>query len=115
MGLSPNVHPLINGFLSWKVVSIQGGRIGRRHFHHLAMNSYLHQKNITLKKDNIIYPMKQKYLCDYDPRCIISSCLMFDDIIMGTIKRSHIIGEFMPMKKQHDFLYGFKSQCTSIN
>ena len=44
IGLSPNVHPLINGSLSWKVVSIQGVRIGRRHFHHLKMNSYLHQK-----------------------------------------------------------------------
>ena len=24
-------------------------------------------------------------------------------------KSSHIIGEFVPMKKQHDILYGFKS------
>ena len=32
--------------------------------------------------------MKNKDLCDYDPRCIISSGLMFDDIIMGTIKRN---------------------------
>ena len=28
---------------------------------------------------------------------------------------SHIIGEFVQMKKPHDFMYGFKSQCTSIN
>ena len=45
-------------------------------------------KNITLKKDHIMYPMKQKYLCDYDPRCIMSSGFMFDDIIMVTIKRN---------------------------
>ena len=32
-----------------------------------------------------------------------------------SLKSSHIIGELMPMKKQHDFLYEFKSQCTSIN
>ena len=32
--------------------------------------------------------MKHKDLCDYDPRCIMSSGLMFDDIIMGTIKRN---------------------------
>ena len=44
-------------------------------------------KNITLKNDHIIYPMKQKDLCYYDPRCIIPSGLMFDDIIMGTIKK----------------------------
>ena len=25
-------------------------------------------KNITLKNDHIIYPMKQKDLCGYDPR-----------------------------------------------
>ena len=30
-------------------------------------------------------------------------------------KSSHIFGEFMPMKIQHDFLYGFQSQFTSIN
>ena len=29
-----------------------------------------------------------KDICDYDPRCIISSGLMFDDIIMGTINRN---------------------------
>ena len=45
-------------------------------------------KNITLKKDHIIYPMKDKDLCDYDTRCIMSSGLMFDKIIMGTIKRN---------------------------
>ena len=32
--------------------------------------------------------MKNKDLCDYDPRCIMSSGLIFDDIIMGTIKRN---------------------------
>ena len=36
MGLSPNVDPLINGYLSWKFVFIQGGRISRRYFHQLA-------------------------------------------------------------------------------
>ena len=30
-------------------------------------------------------------------------------------KLFHINGEFMPMKKQHDILYWFKSQYTSIN
>ena len=31
--------------------------------------------------------MKNKDICDYDPRCIMSSALMFDDIIMDHIKR----------------------------
>ena len=32
-----------------------------------------------------------------------------------SLKSSHTIGEFLPMKKTHDFMYGFNSQCTSIN
>ena len=32
--------------------------------------------------------MKNKDIYDYDPRCIMSSGLMFDDIIMGHIKRN---------------------------
>ena len=47
-------------------------------------------KNITLKKNHIIYPMKQKDLCDYDPRCILSSGFMFYDRIMGAIKRNEL-------------------------
>ena len=31
--------------------------------------------------------MKNKDICDYDPICITSSGLMFDDIIMDNIKR----------------------------
>ena len=31
------------------------------------------------------------------------------------LKYSHIIGEFVPMKKPCEFVYGFKSQFTSIN
>ena len=34
--------------------------------------------------------MKNKDLCDYDPRCIMSSGLVFDDIIMGKIKRNEL-------------------------
>ena len=44
MGLIPSVHPLMNNFLSWKIVFILDGRISRRHFQQLAMNSYLDQK-----------------------------------------------------------------------
>ena len=31
---------------------------------------------------------KNKDICDYDPRCIMSSGLMFDEIIMGHIQRN---------------------------
>ena len=32
--------------------------------------------------------MKNRDICDYDPRCIMSSGLMVDDIIMDHIKRT---------------------------
>ena len=32
-----------------------------------------------------------------------------------SLKSSHIIEEFVPMKKSHDFMYCFKYQCTFIN
>ena len=43
-------------------------------------------KNITLKDYHIMYPMKQKDICDYDPRCIMSIGLMFDEIIIDIIR-----------------------------
>ena len=42
-------------------------------------------KKITLKKSNTTFPMKNKDLCDNDPRCIMSCGLMVDDIIMDHI------------------------------
>ena len=45
-------------------------------------------KNITLKSNHFIFPMKNKDICDYDHRCIMYSSLMFDDIIMDHIKRN---------------------------
>ena len=45
-------------------------------------------KNITLKNHHIVYPMKQRDLSDYDPKFIISRCLMFDNIIMGIISNN---------------------------
>ena len=47
-------------------------------------------KNITLKDYHIMYPMKQKDICDYDPRCIMYSGLMFDDIIMDIIRNNKL-------------------------
>ena len=45
-------------------------------------------ENITLTNYHIMYPMKQKDICDYDPRCIMSSGLMFDEIIMDIIRNN---------------------------
>ena len=39
-------------------------------------------KNIKLTNYHIMYRMKHKDICDNDPRCIMSSGLMFHEIIM---------------------------------
>ena len=54
----------------------------------LGKEFLLPSKNITLTNDHIIYPKRRKDLCDYDPRCIMSSGLMFDDILMGIIRKN---------------------------
>ena len=47
-------------------------------------------KNISLTACPIMYPLKQKYLCDYDPGCIISSGLVFDYIILNIISNKKL-------------------------
>ena len=47
-------------------------------------------KNITLTDYHIMYPMKQKYLYDYDPICIMYSGLIFYDIIMDIIRNNEL-------------------------
>ena len=44
MGLNLTVHPLMNISTSCKVVFSLDQRFRERNFHHLEMNSYLHQK-----------------------------------------------------------------------
>ena len=58
-------------------------------------------ENITLTNDHIMYPMKQKDLCDYYPRCIMSSSLMFDDIIISIISKN----EFLHPTTETDFVF----------
>ena len=50
------------------------------------INEFLPQSKNSLTGSPIIYPLKQKDLCDYNTRCIISSDLMFDDIIMNILR-----------------------------
>ena len=47
-------------------------------------------KNIILKGHPIIYPLKKKYVCDYNPRCLMSIFLMFDEIIMNMIRNKEL-------------------------
>ena len=59
-------------------------------------------KKITLKNNHFIFPMKNKYICDYDTRYIMSSGLMFDDIIMDHIK---IIQSSHNYTEEHDCVF----------
>ena len=43
-------------------------------------------KNIMLKGHPILYPLKHTYVCDYNHRCLVSSGLMFYDIIINMIR-----------------------------
>ena len=47
-------------------------------------------KHISLTACLIMHPSKQKYICDYYHRCIISSGLLFDDIIMNIIRNKKL-------------------------
>ena len=59
-------------------------------------------KTITLKKSHIIFPMKNKDICDNDHRCIMSSGLMVDDIIMDDIKRTQSSHKYT---EEHDCVF----------
>ena len=48
------------------------------------MNFYLLQ-NYYIKGHTIIYPLKKKEICYYNPRCFISSGFMFDDIVINMV------------------------------
>ena len=82
--LSLIVHKLTNGLLNWKYIYIQE-RISQKKSP-LQNNFLPTSKKITLKSNHFIFPMKNKDICDYDPGCIMSSGLMFDNIIMDNIK-----------------------------
>ena len=47
-------------------------------------------KNISLTNCVIMYQLKQKDICDYDPRCIVSSGLIFYDIIINIISNKRL-------------------------
>ena len=46
--------------------------------------------------------MKNKDICDYDPICIISSGLMFDEIIMYNIRRIKLSHNYT---EEHDCVF----------
>ena len=47
-------------------------------------------KTISLTGFPIIYPFKYKDICNYDPRCLMSSGLMFNEIIMNILRNKKL-------------------------
>ena len=47
-------------------------------------------KNIILKGKHIIHPLKQVSICYYNPRCLVSIGLMFDDIILNLSRNKEV-------------------------
>ena len=45
-------------------------------------------KQLKLCPRDIIFPIKQEDICDYNPRCFMSSGLMIDNTIMNLFKYS---------------------------
>ena len=77
---------LINEMIYKLEVHLQSIKMKSKTFAPLQNYFLPPSKQITLKKSHIIFPMKNKYICDNDPRCIMSCGLMVDDIIMDHIK-----------------------------
>ena len=81
MGLNHTVNPLLNIYPIWEVVFSLDKIIRERYFHHL---------DVTLKGHPIICPLKQKDLFDYNPRCLMSSGMMYNAIIMNMIRNKKL-------------------------
>ena len=61
-------------------------RIQRNIFPPFGNESLPPSKTISLTGCPIIYPLKKKDLCNYDHICLVSSVLMFYDIIMNILR-----------------------------
>ena len=57
------------------------------HYQHFAMNFCPHKKSIEWKTYSLSFETIE---CDYNPRCIVSSGSIFDDIIMNLSGTRHI-------------------------
>ena len=71
--------------LSYKVHFSPGGKKEKKDVSTIWKWILSPSKNVILKGHPIVYPLKQKEICDYNPRFFMSSGLMFHDIIMNMI------------------------------
>ena len=83
--------PSINERINELEVYLQSRKTKSNTFLPLQKDFLPPSKTITVKKNNTIFPMKNKDFCDHDPRCIMSCGLVFDDIIMDYMKKNSIL------------------------
>ena len=69
-------------------------------------------KNIILKSHPILYPLKQRDICDYNTRCLMSSGLMFYDIIMNMISNKSLEFHFVVVDSDFKLLRKTEFICT---
>ena len=110
VGFNHTAYPIMNVSPSCKVVfSIEKNR--KWYFHHFVDELLSPSKNIILNGHSIIYPLKQKYICDYNIRCFMSRGLVFDDIIMNMIRNKALecheeeVGVFLQIFITKTYLY----------
>ena len=94
--------PSINQRLNKLEVHLQSSKTKQNTFSPLQKDFLPPSKKIILKKNHTLFPMKNKDLCDHDPRCIMSCGLMCDDIIRGYIKRTK---SSKKPKQGYDFVF----------
>ena len=78
----------INEIISKLKVYLHSRKNKSKTFSPLQNEPLTPSKIIILKINNFILPIENKDICGYDFRCIMSSGLMFYDIIMYHIKRN---------------------------
>ena len=85
MVLHHTMYPLMKFSTNYNIVFRLDKIIRNIYFHHFQW-ILISIKNIILKGHPILYILKQKDICDYNLRCLMSSVLVFYDIIMNIIR-----------------------------
>ena len=89
----------------------KGGGI---YLHALCLTTnVLPPENFQRNKRDFIFPIKQEDICDYNPRCFVSSQLMLGNIIINVFlyiieQTTYSVKKVLFSKIQHDRMYLYK-------
>ena len=77
-------------------------------------------KKLKLCPIYIIFPFKQENICDYNPRCFMSSGLILDDIIMNlftdiTKQKTYSVKKHLFSKIHDDTIYLYKGSLQDYS